>query len=406
MKTPLLRIALLLALPLAPVRAQQPNPLGGAQADTAKTPRQPNAGNDSSPASGGAAAGHRAPAGFEGVDSVVYRLDSSSRLEVKTGKAGLFGFAGHSHVIRARAFSGDVVYYPHAPARSHLRITVQTDSLEVLTPPDTAEIRKVTAAMRTETLHTDQYHEIRLITKEVTPTANGFHLIGAFTLAGQTRDVPMDVSVEAGVDTLRAEATFAIKQTDYGIKPFSGGPGGTVKVADKVTFDIHAIAVRALGHRGEVAQSSPRRLTPPPRRVARGPTPMLAPGTAQLQARPEPRDLSGAGDAGTPFERLPGPLEPDQPKILQRGYAGVVEEQPQQVALGRMADRRQRGHVPVPFRPGDDGILHPVHDRVQMAPMHQKGRQFGVTGRAPQVHHHVLRDAGGQRLAALLGNQV
>jgi polyisoprenoid-binding protein YceI len=237
--TSLLPVALLLALPLAPVRAQQPNPLGGTQADTAKTQRQPNAGNDSSPA-----AEHRAPAGFEGVDSVVYRLARTSRLEVKTGKGGLFGFAGHSHVIRARAFSGRVVYYPHAAARSHLQITVQTDSLEVLTPPDTAEIRKVTAAMRTDILHIDQYHEIRLVTKEVTPTAQGFHLIGALTLVGQTRDVPIDVSVEAGVDTLRANATFAIKQTDFGIEPFSGGPAGTVKVADRVTFTIEAVAVR------------------------------------------------------------------------------------------------------------------------------------------------------------------
>jgi polyisoprenoid-binding protein YceI len=243
--TPLLRIAFLLALPLAPVRAQQPNPLGGTHADTATTQRQPNAGNDSNPPSGGAAAGPRAPAGFEGVDSVVYRLDSSSRLEVKTGKAGLFGFAGHSHSIRARAFSGDVVYYPHAPARSHLQITVPADSLEVLTPPDTAEIRKVTAAMRTDILHTDQYHEIRLVIEGVTPTAHGFHMIGALTLAGQTRDVPIDVSVEPGVDTLRAATTFAIKQTDFGIKPFTGGPAGTVKVADRVTFTIDAVAVRA-----------------------------------------------------------------------------------------------------------------------------------------------------------------
>jgi polyisoprenoid-binding protein YceI len=241
---PLFHVALLLTLPLALVRAQQPSPLGGAQADTAKTQRQPNAGNDSSPTSGAAAAEHRTPAGFEGTDSVVYRLTRSSRLEVKTGKAGLFGFAGHSHVIRARAFSGTVVYYPHAAARSHLQITIQTDSLEVLTPPDTAEIRKVTEAMRTETLHTDHYHEIRLVTKGVTPTAHGFHLIGALTLVGQTRDVPIDVSVEAGVDTLHAEATFAIKQTDFGIKPFSGGPGGTVKVADRVTFTIDAVAVR------------------------------------------------------------------------------------------------------------------------------------------------------------------
>jgi polyisoprenoid-binding protein YceI len=242
--TPLLRIALLLMLPLAPVRGQQPNPFGGGRADTTKTQHQRNAGNDSAPPPGAEAAGPRAPAGFEGVDSVVYRLLPSSRLEVKTGKAGLFGFAGHSHSIRARAFSGTVVYYPHAAARSHLQITVQTDSLEVLTPPDTAEIRKVTAAMRTDVLHTDQFHEIRLVTKELAPTAHGFHMIGALTLVGQTRDVPIDVSVEAGVDTLHAKATFAIKQTDFGIKPYSGGPAGTVKVADRVTFNIDALAAR------------------------------------------------------------------------------------------------------------------------------------------------------------------
>jgi polyisoprenoid-binding protein YceI len=239
-------LALLLTLPLAAARAQQPNPFGGTgQADTARTPRQPNAASDSSSRPGGAAVPHKAPAGFEGVDSVVYRLAPGSRLEVKTGKAGLFGFAGHSHVIRARAFSGNVVYHPHAAARSHLQITVQTDSLEVLTPPDTAEIRKVTEAMRTETLHIDQYHEIRLVTKEVSPTAHGFHILGALTLVGQTRDVPIDVSVEAGADSLRAQAMFAIKQTDFGIKPFSGGPAGTVKVADRVTFTIDAVAVRA-----------------------------------------------------------------------------------------------------------------------------------------------------------------
>ncbi|HEX3236193.1 MAG TPA: YceI family protein [Gemmatimonadales bacterium] len=186
------------------------------------------------------AQGQQVPEG----DSVVYRLDPGSRLEVKTGKAGLFGFAGHSHVIRARAFAGDVVYYPKSPASSHLRIIVQTDSLVVLTPPDTAEIRKVTAAMRSEVLHPDQYPEIRLVSKEVTPTANGFHLVGALTLVGQTHDVPVDLVVKPGADTLRAKGSFSIKQTDFGIKPYSGGPAGSVKVADKVTFTIDAVAVR------------------------------------------------------------------------------------------------------------------------------------------------------------------
>ncbi|MEO6055219.1 MAG: YceI family protein [Gemmatimonadales bacterium] len=183
---------------------------------------------------------------LDGLDSVVYRLAPESRLEVKTGKAGLFGFAGHSHSIRARAFTGQVVYYPRMTDSSHLELTVTADSLEVLTPPDTAEIRKVTEAMRTEVLHTDQYPQIRLVSRTVTRIPDGFRVIGGLTLAGQTRDISIEVHVELGSDTLRAKTTFAVKQSDFGIKPYSGGPAGTVKVADKVKFDIEVIAIRAV----------------------------------------------------------------------------------------------------------------------------------------------------------------
>lgn len=192
-----------------------------------------------------------------GEDSVVYRLVPESRLEVKTGKAGLFGFAGHSHLIRARAFTGQVVYYPRVVTNSHLEITMPADSLEVLTPPDTAEIRKVTQAMRAEVLHTDQYPEIRLVSRMVTSTPEGFHVIAALTLAGQTREMPIDVHVELGPDTLRAKTTFAVEQSEFGIKPYSGGPGGTVKVADRVRFDIDVIAIPPAQGAGESRTGSP-----------------------------------------------------------------------------------------------------------------------------------------------------
>jgi len=77
-------------------------------------------------------------------DSVLYDLAPNSRLEVRTGKAGLLGFAGHEHAIRARSFSGRIVFYPDQITASHVTVSVPTESLEVLTPPDTAEIRKVT----------------------------------------------------------------------------------------------------------------------------------------------------------------------------------------------------------------------------------------------------------------------
>jgi hypothetical protein len=66
----------------------------------------------------------------------------------------------------------------------------------------------------------------------------------AVTMEGKTRKVPVTADVTIGSDTIRATGTFTAKQSDFGIKPFSGGPAGTVKVADKVTFCFDLLAVR------------------------------------------------------------------------------------------------------------------------------------------------------------------
>jgi len=178
---------------------------------------------------------------------VVYVLSAASRFEVKTGKAGLFGFAGHAHLVRARGFAGRVVYYPNAPSESRVEIVVPADSLDVLEPPDTAEIRKVTQAMRTDVLHVDQYPVISFVSRGVTLTVDGFEVQGRLTLAGQTREVSCDVRADVGTDTLRATGGFSVKQTDYGIRPYRGGPAGTVRVADRVTFSFEAVGVRSTG---------------------------------------------------------------------------------------------------------------------------------------------------------------
>jgi len=167
-----------------------------------------------------------------------------TRFEVLTGKAGLLGFAGHAHAIQARSFSGRIVWYPDEPPASHVTISVATDSLEVLTPPDTAEIRKVTAAMREEVLDVAHYPELTLTARVVDRTGDTLRLQASLTIKGQTRELPMTVRAVIGLDTLRASTTFSIKQTDFGIRPFRGGPGGTVRVADRVTFTIEAVAVR------------------------------------------------------------------------------------------------------------------------------------------------------------------
>jgi len=179
-------------------------------------------------------------------DSIVYLLapPPASRLDVRTGKAGLLGFAGHEHRIRARTFTGRVVLYPDQPALSHVAITIAAESLAVLTPPDTAEIRKVTAAMRNDVLDVGHYAEITFISRTVERSGDTLHLVGALTMKGKTQDVAPVVRISLVGDTLRASTVFTVKQTDFGIRPYRGGPGGTVRVADTVTFDIDAVALR------------------------------------------------------------------------------------------------------------------------------------------------------------------
>ena len=184
-------------------------------------------------------------------DSVVYYVDPSSRLVVKTGKAGLFGFAGHVHVIRANTVSGTLVYRPGQPT-SRLSLKVPTESLEVLTPPDTAEIRKVTEAMRTEVLHVDKHPEMIFAADSLDARSGKIRMQLDVTMEGKTRAIPVTADVTIGRDTIRAGGSFVAKQTDFGIEPFRGGPGGTVKVADKVTLCFDLVATRTQADRAGV----------------------------------------------------------------------------------------------------------------------------------------------------------
>jgi len=111
-------------------------------------------------------------------DSAVYDFAPAplTRFEVLTGKAGLLGFAGHEHLIQATSFSGRIVWYPDQPAASHVSVSVATDRLEVVTPPDTAEIRKVGAAMREDVLDVAHYPEITLVAPVVARGGDTLHL--------------------------------------------------------------------------------------------------------------------------------------------------------------------------------------------------------------------------------------
>jgi polyisoprenoid-binding protein YceI len=193
-------------------------------------------------------------------DSTVFVLSPVSVLEVRAGKSGLLSGLGHEHRIRAHAFSGTVVYFPGDPGRSHVTVTVPTDSLRVVPEADSADIPEITRTMREKTLRVDSFPEIRFVSSSVVPLpASGssppgsrepgarpsmLRVAGNLTMVGRTRPVSLDMTLKVEGDTLRAEGSFAVKQTDFGIKPFRKALG-MVQVRDDVRFALQVVAPRA-----------------------------------------------------------------------------------------------------------------------------------------------------------------
>src|SRR5262249_46004791 len=95
-----------------------------------------------------------------------------------------------------------------------------------------------------EVLESANYPEIRFASRTIRQSGDTLFMLGSLTMHGQTHDVPVVVRVTVAGDTLRAVSIFTVKQTTFGMRPYRGGPGGTVRVADAVTFTIDAVAVR------------------------------------------------------------------------------------------------------------------------------------------------------------------
>jgi len=207
-------------------------------------------------------------------DSTVYALDPASVLLVHAGKSGLLKGLGHEHQVRAHAFSGTVVYFPEDVGRSRVLVTVLTDGLRVVPEADSADIPEITRTMRERTLRVERFPEIQFASRliegiegiegaegaegaegtegtegtSVGASTQRVRVAGELTMVGVTRPVSLDLTLEISADTLRAEGSFVVKQTDFEIKPYSKALG-LVKVKDEVRFELRVVATTVSARR-------------------------------------------------------------------------------------------------------------------------------------------------------------
>jgi polyisoprenoid-binding protein YceI len=173
---------------------------------------------------------------------------AESNLWVFVAKAGLFSAFAHDHNIGVKSFGGSVTVPESGAAGGALTLDIEAKSLTVLdqkvSDKDRAEI---TSSMHSAVLESEKYPKISFKSvsvsglKQTGENGYGFTVNGDLMLHGATKRIAVPVSATITPQQLRATGKYTLRQTDFGIKPYSAA-GGAVKVKDEVVINFNIVA--------------------------------------------------------------------------------------------------------------------------------------------------------------------
>jgi polyisoprenoid-binding protein YceI len=176
-------------------------------------------------------------------ESVVWSLNGSDgELLVRTGVAGRAAQLGHRLTIAMRGWRATVQWSDDEPVAAEL--TVDVDSLEVvrgdggLTPLSGPE-KILVRGNALRSLNARRFPRISFAAKTIEKTDDGYRLTGTLTIHGKARTQVVDVRTDDLGDSWRVCSETAIRQSDFGVKPYSQLLG-SLKVADDVTVSFTA----------------------------------------------------------------------------------------------------------------------------------------------------------------------
>lgn len=185
---------------------------------------------------------HRAGA----ASGTVYAVDpQASLVAVTVRRAGLMARLGHDHVVASRTLAGHV-----APGAGSAEISFRLDQMSVDEPqllrdagidrqPSPQAVEGTRTNMLGPVLEAQRYPTVTLQARQQA----GGQLRVAVTLHGVTRSLAAPANVRIDAAQVIASGTARLKQTDFGITPFSVG-GGLLSVQDELEVRYHIVARR------------------------------------------------------------------------------------------------------------------------------------------------------------------
>jgi polyisoprenoid-binding protein YceI len=176
----------------------------------------------------------------------VYAVDPhASLVAVTVRRAGLMARLGHDHVVASHTLAGFV-----APDAGNADVSFRVDQMTVDEPQllRDAGIDKQPSAQAVEGTRTNMLGPVLeaqrypLVMLHAQRQADG-RLGVAITLHGATRSLALPAAVRIDAAQVTASGTARLKQTDFGITPFSVG-GGLLSVQDELEVRYHIVARR------------------------------------------------------------------------------------------------------------------------------------------------------------------
>ena len=180
---------------------------------------------------------------------------SRSEIAVTVFKAGVASALAHDHVVRATRWQATLEVTPD-PVALAADVRVDATALEVDEPDararhgldgppsggDRAQIRAT--MLGADQLDVAQHPEIRFTASVLERDGEGFRLAGELALHGRTKRVALPLAIERDGDAFTARGRVRVKQSDFGITPYSAFLGA-VRVQDEVEIAFTLVAVPA-----------------------------------------------------------------------------------------------------------------------------------------------------------------
>jgi polyisoprenoid-binding protein YceI len=172
-----------------------------------------------------------------------WSLDGSDGdLLIRTGVAGPAAAMGHRLTLAMRRWRATVRWDGDEPVSAEL--IVEVGSLEVVrgeggVTPLSGPEKMLVRSNASRSLNAKRYPRITFETNAIDKTDEGYRLTGTLTIQAVSREQVVDVRTDDRATNWWLSSETAVRQSDFGIKPYSQLLGA-LKVADDVVLSFTA----------------------------------------------------------------------------------------------------------------------------------------------------------------------